>query len=136
MLASAAGGASYSSALTKVAKQATALYDRAKDLVQNRVGGAVRAVDSLGGALPKGNGILKTAFGLLRARRAPGWGPHCWSPLSDEIASFGAPWASRTRPRPRSSGRPGPRPARPSASTCRSFPSSPVPSASATRRCW
>ena len=89
VLASAAGGASYSSALTKVAKQATALYDRAKDLVQNRVGGAVRSVDSLGGALPEGNGILKTAFGLLKSAQGSRLGSSLLSPLSDEIASFG-----------------------------------------------
>ena len=89
VLASAAGGASYSSALTKVAKQATALYDRAKDLVQNRVGGAVRSVDSLGGALPEGNGILKTAFGLLKSAQSSRLGSSLLSPLSDEIASFG-----------------------------------------------
>ena len=89
VLASAAGGASYSSALTKVAKQATALYDRAKDLVQNRVGGAVRSVDSLGGALPQGTGILKTAFGLLKSAQSSRLGSQLLSPLSDEIASFG-----------------------------------------------
>jgi hypothetical protein len=89
VLASAAGGASYSSALTKVAKQATALYDRAKDLVQNRVGGAVRSVDTLGGALPQGNGILKTAFGILKTAQSSRLGSSLLSPLSDEIASFG-----------------------------------------------
>lgn len=89
VLASAAGGASYSSALTRVAKQATALYDRAKDLVQNRVGGPVRQVDSLGGALPQGTGILKTAFGLLKSAQGSRLGSSLLSPLSDEIASFG-----------------------------------------------
>lgn len=89
VLASAAGGASYSSALTKVAKQATALYDRAKDLVQNRVGGAVRQVDTLGGALPQGNGILKTAFGILKTAQSTRLGQTLLSPLNDEIASFG-----------------------------------------------
>ena len=89
VLASAAGGASYSSALTKVAKQATALYDRAKDLVQNRVGGAVRSVDSLGGALPQGNGILQTAFGLLKSAQSSRLGAQLLRPLDDEIASFG-----------------------------------------------
>lgn len=89
VLASAAGGASYSSALNKVAKQATALYDRAKDLVQNRVGGAVRSVDSLGGALPQGSGILQTAFGLLKSAQSSRLGAQLLRPLDSEIASFG-----------------------------------------------
>lgn len=89
VLASSAGGASYSSALTKASKQATAVYQAAKDVLERRVGGAVRSVDTLGGALPENNGILKTAFGALQAARGSRIGGALLAPLTDEIDAFG-----------------------------------------------
>jgi hypothetical protein len=70
MLAAVTGCLSYSSALQSTTGAATQLYERAAKLVSNADTSAVKAVDTLGGALPFGKGVLNTAYKVLQGKPA------------------------------------------------------------------
>jgi len=63
MLAAVVGLLAYSSALDTATGSATKLFDKARTLVDGGAAGTVRAVDTLGGALPFGKGIINSLLG-------------------------------------------------------------------------
>lgn len=86
MLAACTGALAYSSALQTSTTAATALYDKAAKLVHSADLSTVRAVDTLGGALPFGRGLINSAFAALQGRPSASAG--AGTALEREVKQF------------------------------------------------